>query len=325
MISCTEFIPMYSEFFKFLEKRGGPDAVMKYWYYISDNSIGDKTNPHSLAYFADRLGGFEGAVAYWTHTLTEEACDMVRIIDHKKKTYYEQMRHCPSRGMLNSLEHVEPYHNYCGHCNVIYSRVLEKYGMVYEMDFTDIENARCSSVLYEKGNPPGEGYDTITGDKTVVDMKSEEAEYFHPDFHLLGDLALKYCGEQYGDDAVTEFLTDFARAYYSPLIAEIRAIGLSALKTWFETTYEKEHASDVISIKMNDAELAVTIIRCPVIEYMHSLGQEPSKYYIQETTTLYDVIAREAGFCFSLDYYRDNGATGFVFSPIRDVRNDEKR
>ena len=28
MISCTEFIPLYSEFFKFLEKRGGHDAVM---------------------------------------------------------------------------------------------------------------------------------------------------------------------------------------------------------------------------------------------------------------------------------------------------------
>ena len=314
MISCTEFIPMYSEFFKYLEKREGPDAVKKYWYYISDNSIGDKTNPHSLASFADRLGGFEGAVAYWTHTLTEEACDMLRIIDHEKKTYVEFMRHCPSRGMLNSLEHIEPYHNYCEHCNVIYSRVLEKYGVVYEMDFTDIENACCTSVLYEKGNPPSEGYDKITSNKTVFDMKSEDAEYFHPDFHLLGDLALKYCGELYGDDAVTEFLSDFAQAYYLPLINDIREAGLPALKSWFEALYEKEHASDVISMQMNDMELWVTITKCPVIEYMHSLNQKPSKYYIQETTTLYDTIAQASGLKFSLDYYQDNGAAKFVFS-----------
>ena len=26
MISCTEFIPLYSEFFKYCEKRGGHDA-----------------------------------------------------------------------------------------------------------------------------------------------------------------------------------------------------------------------------------------------------------------------------------------------------------
>ena len=31
MISCTEFIPLYSEFFKFLEKRGGYDEVLRYY------------------------------------------------------------------------------------------------------------------------------------------------------------------------------------------------------------------------------------------------------------------------------------------------------
>ena len=59
MISCTEFIPLYSEFFKFLEKRGGHDEVMKYWIHISDTGIGDVTNPNSLAYKCEKLGGFE--------------------------------------------------------------------------------------------------------------------------------------------------------------------------------------------------------------------------------------------------------------------------
>ena len=71
MISCTEFIPLYSEFFKYLERRGGHDAVMEYWIHISDTSIGDVTNPNSLAYKCEKLGGFEGAIAYWGHTLTE--------------------------------------------------------------------------------------------------------------------------------------------------------------------------------------------------------------------------------------------------------------
>ena len=35
MISCTEFIPLYSEFFKYLDKDGGHDAVMEYWNYLS--------------------------------------------------------------------------------------------------------------------------------------------------------------------------------------------------------------------------------------------------------------------------------------------------
>ena len=54
---------MYSEFFKYLEAKEGPDAVMEYWIYVSDNKIGDKTNPNSMAYKCDRLGGYAGAKA----------------------------------------------------------------------------------------------------------------------------------------------------------------------------------------------------------------------------------------------------------------------
>ena len=56
MISCTEFIPLYSEFFKFIESKGGHDAVVRYWEYISDYSIGDKTNPNSLISFVEKYG-----------------------------------------------------------------------------------------------------------------------------------------------------------------------------------------------------------------------------------------------------------------------------
>ena len=32
MISCTEFIPVYSELFKYLEEeKGGHDEVVRYW------------------------------------------------------------------------------------------------------------------------------------------------------------------------------------------------------------------------------------------------------------------------------------------------------
>ena len=47
MISCTEFIPLYSELFKFLEKAGGYDAVMDYWYFICEKGIGNKNNKNS--------------------------------------------------------------------------------------------------------------------------------------------------------------------------------------------------------------------------------------------------------------------------------------
>ena len=324
MISCTEFIPLYSEFFKYLEAKGGHDAVLEYWYYISDNSIGDKTNPNSLAAKCELYGGFEGAKAYWGHTLTEEACDLLQINDNKNRFKFSHMRHCPSRGMLNELKHVEPYYDYCEHCNVIYDRVLKNYGVDYIRDNSGIANAECRSILFEKGNCPDFDWRNITDEdakklKTsdsveVIDMKTEDNKYLHRDFHLSGDLALKYCGDKFGYDAVIGFITDYVKYYYSPQISKIKDEGLPYLKSWIEKIYEIEEASEVLHTELNNTTLTVIIDKSPVIEYMHSLNQEPSEYYIEETKTLYDVIAKESGLSFNLEYYNEDGGTRFTFS-----------
>ncbi len=315
MISCTEFIPLYSEFFKYLEAQNGPDAVMEYWYHISDNSIGDKTNPHSLASFIERSDDpFEGAVNYWRHTLTEEACDLFCVIDHEKKQRYSHMRHCPSRGMLNALEHVEPYHNYCEHCNVIYQRVLDNYGVQMDMDFSKIDNAECGGYLYMKGHPPTEDCHIPDDTKEIIDMKPEDNKYLHRDFHLLGDMALTYCGDNFGDDAVIGFLTTYVKNYYSPQIEDIKKRGLLAIKEWIEDVYEREEATDLLHTELSDNTLTVTIDKSPVIEYMHSLNQEPGRFYDQQTKTLYAVVAESAGFGFELAYYNEDGGTKFTFT-----------
>ena len=322
MISCTEFIPLYSEFFRFCEKKGGHDAVMEYWIHISDTSIGDRTNPNSLAYKCDRLGGFGGAIAYWGHTLTEEACDYLQVADLEKKVIYSHMRHCPSRGMLNSLKHVEPYYDYCTHCKVIYQRVLEKYGIVYERDHTDIDKAECRSLLYEVGKRPCVDYGKISDEEAklsfgtspeILDLKSEDNKYLHRDFHLLGDNALKYCAEKYGREAVIEFLRDFTDRYFAPVVEEVKRGGLSALRSWLLHVYEIEEAADLIETELSEDRLTVRIKHSPVIEYMRTLGQEPSEYYIEETRTVYGRLAELSGYTFTLSSYNEDGAAEFTF------------
>ena len=46
---------------------------------------------------------------------------------------------------------------------------------------------------------------------------------------------------------------------------------------------------------------------------MYSLGQQPGKYYILETSTLYGSIAKEAGMKYELVYYKENGAAQYRF------------
>ncbi len=324
MISCTEFIPLYSEFFKYLELHGGEEAVMKYWIHISDTSIGDKTNPNSLASKCELYGGFEGAKAYWGHTLTEEACDFIKVYDYERNFIMSHMRHCPSKGMLNDFEHVEPYHNYCEHCRVIYQRVLEKYGVSMIRDHSKIDSAECRSVICETGNEPDIDWKNISDDEmrkmetgdgrvTVIDLKTEDNKYLHRDFHLLGDNALSYCGATYGDNAVVGFLTDYVNNYYSPQIKDIKARGLVAIKEWIEKVYTVEEAIELVDFDLQEKKLTVTIKKSPVIEYMHGLNQKPGKYYIEETRTLYSAVADSCGYGFNLEYYNEDGGTKFTF------------
>ena len=108
-------------------------------------------------------------------------------------------------------------------------------------------------------------------------------------------------------------MQNFTRAYYAPIIEKIRREGLSAAKAWLERTYELEEASALLHTEMTDSTLSVTVKRCPAIEYMRTLGKEPSEYFVEETRTVYATIAEEARLSFKLISYGTDGEAEFVF------------
>jgi len=140
MISCTEFIPAYSELFKFLQKRGGKDAVVAFWEYLSDNFL---TNLQELV----EKKGLRGCWEYWSHTLNEEAADFTMELDEGVGEFKIIMNHCPSKGCLLEYKHIEPYPHYCEHCDVLYRRVLEPLGYEYHADLSHCDKAKCSILV----------------------------------------------------------------------------------------------------------------------------------------------------------------------------------
>ena len=140
MISCTEFIPAYSELFTFLEARGGVESVEDFWNHLSDKFLG---NLRVLV----REHGLRGCWLYWNHTLNEEAADFTMSIDDELGEFRIDMHHCPSMGRLLATEHIEPYHDYCRHCDVLYRRVLEPLGFECAVDRSRCHEARCSLVV----------------------------------------------------------------------------------------------------------------------------------------------------------------------------------
>ena len=134
MISCTEFIAAYSELFRFLEKRGGQQAVRAFWEHLADQYLGtlkDLVTKH----------GLRGCWMYWSRTLSEEAAGFTMQMDEQEKVLRIEMHNCPSKARLLQWQQMEPYHDYCGHCDVLYQRVLEPLGYVCELDLTRVDQA----------------------------------------------------------------------------------------------------------------------------------------------------------------------------------------
>lgn len=147
MISCTDFIPAYSELFKFLEKKGGKRAVVDFWKELADTYL---TNLRDLV----AAHGLRGCWMYWEKALNEEAADFTMELDEEAGEFRITMHRCPSKGRLLELEHVQPYRDYCEHCDVLYRRVLEPLGYECEVDLSETDRARCRLTVRPKPETP---------------------------------------------------------------------------------------------------------------------------------------------------------------------------
>ena len=108
-------------------------------------------------------------------------------------------------------------------------------------------------------------------------------------------------------------MTDYAKTFFAPQLDETKKHGLIVLKDWIDRLYRVEEASELVHAELQGDVLTVTVDKSPVIEFMRSLNQEPSRYYIEETRTLYAAVADACGLDFELDYYNEDGGTRFKF------------
>ncbi|MCK5811539.1 MAG: hypothetical protein KAG94_01450 [Clostridiales bacterium] len=144
MISCTQFIPAYSEGFKYLHKKGGKQEVVKFWEVLSDLYLTDTLKKQIIE------KGISGCFDYWEKALNEEAADFTMTLDKEMGIFEVVMHHCPSKGMLNKLTYMSPYEDYCEHCDLLYRRVIEPLGYTYKIDLTNCQQAACRLVVNKK-------------------------------------------------------------------------------------------------------------------------------------------------------------------------------
>ncbi len=309
MISCTEFIPSYSELFSYLEENHGEPEVRKFWTYLFEPT--GKGIP--LINFA-RKDGLRGCWNYWEGTLTEEAAHCTKWMSESGGWIYSVMHYCPSKGRLLELEKeigLKPYHNYCGHCDY-YRAALEEVGLTWIRNHMDTDKASCRSCIYDP--KVFKGVIEPSDDMEVLDIKPGDYEYFHRDFHSSLNMGIHYVGENFGEEELVAYLTRYTKNVYKPTFAAIETDGLAAIEARILDTYKNEKALDVITTELKNDTLTVTVAYCPAVKHLHDTGREVTKWYSYSTSVVMSVLADAAGYQFTMESYDEaTGAAKYSF------------
>lgn len=310
MISCTEFIPAYSELFTYLDEHYGKEEVDRFWQYLFAPT-GDGIPLINYV----KKEGIAGCFSYWSESLNEEAADFTMYLNEKDGWFLIEMHRCPSKGRLLELKEqigIVPYRDYCLHCDS-YRSAVEKIGLKYIYNFSGVDNAACSILIYDP--EVFDGRVIVNRNTKIMDRKAAQNEYFHPDFHSSMNMGIAYLGDRYGQGVVEDYLRTYTKHVYGPVLTAIGEKGLSALKDKIQDTYEKEKASDALKLELSDNALKVIVAYCPAVRHLHTTGRNVSCWYPYTTKTVMQTLAEIAGYDFSMDSYDDDtGAAQYRFT-----------
>ena len=308
MISCTDFIPAYSELFCYLEEHYGRDEIDRYWLKIFRPGGGSP-----LINFVEKEG-IRGCFTYWSGTLNEEAADFTMYLNQKRGFFKLVMHRCPSKGRLIDLQQkigLKPFSDYCLHCDS-YRAACEKVGLCYIYDFQNVDNAGCSILIYDP--KVFDGRVIIDADTEVMERRASDNVYFHPGFHSSLNRSLDYVGNTHGEAAVRGVLSRYVKNVLLPLMG---TPSLDAIQKEITEDYKKENASDVLTTTLTDNTLKVFVKKCPAISYLKENGFEISPWFVYSTTVVMEQLAAVAGLLFEMTHHDENtGEAEYIFKKL---------
>ena len=143
--------------------------------------------------------------------------------------------------------------------------------------------------------------------KKSITQRASDNEYFHKDFHIALNYGIEYLHKNFGENAVVEYLIQFANNYHTPLKKSLSTIGLSSIKKHYEKIFKIEGAA----FDMNISKDALTIHLHTSTAVMHikESGHLVAPSYEKTVSVVNQEICRNTPYdCNMTDYNQDNGA-----------------
>lgn len=137
--------------------------------------------------------------------------------------------------------------------------------------------------------------------KEIVRRKASDNKYLHKDFHGALSAGLQYLEQHYGEDAVRQYLRQFASSFYAPLIKALRERGLIAFKEHFEKIYQIEGGS--IQIIFSEDELVLNVEACPAVAHMREHGYPVARLFYETVKTVNETLCEGTPFSAELLEY----------------------
>jgi hypothetical protein len=124
--------------------------------------------------------------------------------------------------------------------------------------------------------------------KEIMDRRATDNAYLHKDFHGALSAGLEYLHVNFGEESVRDYLRQFTKSYYAPLIDDIRTRGLTALKEHFEKMYSIEDAE--FECVYSGDELILKLASCPAVMHMRKNGYHVARLFHESTKTVNETL-----------------------------------
>jgi len=148
--------------------------------------------------------------------------------------------------------------------------------------------------------------------KQTITKRASDNPYFHKDFHIALNYGIEYLHEKFGEQAVRQYLAQFARTYYAPLKTAMQHEGLLAIKEHYESIYEIEGAD--FDMSFSGDELSIGVKASPAVMHIKRKGHAVSGLFNETVATVNKTICEDTPYEVKLtEYDDDNGAYHLLF------------
>lgn len=142
--------------------------------------------------------------------------------------------------------------------------------------------------------------------KKSITQRASDNEYFHKDFHIALNYGIEYLYQNFGENAVVEYLMQFANNYHKPLKKSLATNGLSAIKKHYEKIFQIEGAK--FDIEFSNDELIIHLHASTAVMHIKKNGYLVAPSYEKTVSVVNKEICRDTAFdCNMTDYNQDSG------------------